>query len=358
MILSWVNRFTLKTGWSRGERWSRINFFKLSFSTDGTPKVLYPLKSRTLVKVSGPEAGQFLQGLITNDIKHLEDAGAQSMYAMFLNNRGRVLYDTLVHKWAGENVFMLECDKSIQNLLQKHLKIYKLKRDVQIGDVSRLFNVWALIGPPDLEVSHEQEKLNISLFKDPRLRELGYRLVTSTDVANLDLHNTFGKDIVIKDDEQEYQALKYSLGVSEGAEDLFPGSCFPLEANCDYLHGISFHKGCYIGQELTARIHHTGVVRKRIMPIVFKNISNEEELEKDAAVWAASEPAQIKVGKLKSRVQDVGLGLVRIKEALEAKTLTVGKTPVEIIKPFWWPMEATKERLTIVKPEFEAVDTK
>lgn len=342
---SQVNRYSLFNKWS--------TFFK---SREDPGKVLYPLRNRGLVKVSGPEAAQFLQGLITNDMNHFEES-AKSMYAMFLNNKGRVLYDTLVHKWGGEtdHVFMLECDKGIQHLLQQHLKIYKLKRDIKIEAVSDQYKLWAFIAPPDFDKDFCETvtEHNISVYKDPRLADLGHRLITTPEMGQLNIREAIGKDTIFKNDEREYQELRYRLGVSEGAEDMFPGTCFPLEANCDYLHGVSFHKGCYIGQELTARVHHTGVVRKRIMPIHLVDIQKKEDLVKDATIWAISEKGRTNLGKFKAYAGTYGIGLVRIKEALEAQSINIGPNKGGIIKPHWWPVEAPKEKLSVLKTENE-----
>lgn len=329
MILYQVNRILNKT--------FVINKF-LRYVHNETPyssNILYPLRSRGLLKVAGEDASVFLQGLITNDMKHFEE-GAKSMYAMFLNNKGRVLFDTLIHKWGTEESFLLECDNKLTELLQKHLKIYKLKRKVSIEDVNKDFSVFALtcLNAPNLS----DDKINI--YKDPRLSDLGYRVISHVDVKGSEVAQSMGKDVT-ESNEESYQYLRYKLGVSEGADDLPPGTSFPLEANCDYLHGVSFHKGCYIGQELTARVHHTGVVRKRIMPIKFiEPIS--KTIEKDSVISASDNPKS-NLGKLKGVVRNYGIGLVRIKEALDAKTLNVRSYSAEALKPAWWPIEAPKE---------------
>lgn len=350
MITSQLNRFTFRNQWSR-------NFFRSSSTSEDSSKVLYPLKNRSLIKVSGSQASQFLQGLITNDMKHFEE-GAQSMYAMFLNNKGRILYDTLLHKWGGDNTFLIECDKNVNRLLQRHLNIYKLKKDIKISDASQLLTLWALITPLDIEEICKTDILNsISVYRDPRLADLGFRVITTSDIGNFDLHSAIGKDTVIKHTDEDYHNLRYKLGVSEGADDLFPGTAFPLESNCDYLHGISFHKGCYIGQELTARIHHTGVVRKRLMPLQFLDCTDCQSVERDAPIYASVDPGRIQIGKLKNKSCDYGIGLVKIKEALESKDLFVGTTPVDIVRPHWWPIEAPKEKHSIFKSEYEAEDS-
>lgn len=304
--------------------------------------ILYPLASRNVLKVSGNDAPIFLQGLITNDMQHFEE-GANSMYAMFLNNKGRVLYDTLIHKAEGNDSFFLECDKKVLSLLQKHLKTYKLKRNVDIIDASADFQIFALVSPTEttIETAINNEQ-NINIYKDPRLSDLGHRVIVSTKINDSDVQETLGYDTVIANDDIGYTFLRYKLGVSEGAEDLPPGVCFPLEANCDYLHGVSFHKGCYIGQELTARVHHTGVVRKRIMPLKFTDVI-DGEIEKDSPITADDKKSN--VGKFKSWLNGYGLGLVRIKEALEAKVLKIGKYQIEVARPSWWPIEAPKEKV-------------
>ncbi|XP_026734370.1 putative transferase CAF17 homolog, mitochondrial [Trichoplusia ni] len=321
----------------------------MRYAHDDCAKVLYPLNSRRLLKIGGADSADFLQGLVTNDMNHFAE-GARSMYAMFLNSKGRILYDTLIHKWEDENAFMIECDHSVLALLRKHLQMYKLKRKVEIGDLSSGFQLWALTVPPtiDLESTTDASDIqhNISMYKDPRLEDLGYRIITTTNVDQFDLKEVFGKDTVLENDETGYKYLRYKLGVSEGADDLFPGASLPLEANCDYLHGVSFHKGCYIGQELLARVYHTGVVRKRIMPIKFVNVNSVDGLERDAEIISVDDGTS-NVGKLKSYAFNCGLGLVRIKEALAAQTLCVGPHTIEIVKPAWWPAEAPKEK---VKP--------
>lgn len=283
-------------------------------------KILYPLESRKLLKVSGNDAPLFLQGLVTNDMQHFEE-GANSMYAMFLNNKGRVLYDTLIYKWEGNDSFLIECDRNVHTSLLKHLKLYKLRRNVDIGDVSEEFRLYTLVIPTEATVDTTlHPKKNVNIFKDPRLADLGHRVVVTSKADNSYIENLLGEGTTIASNEIGYKYLRHKLGVSEGADDLPPGVCFPLEANCDYLHGVSFHKGCYIGQELTARVHHTGVVRKRILPLQFSDIV-EDDIEKDSEITVDNEKKS-NVGKFKSCVNDYGLGLVRIKEALEATALT------------------------------------
>lgn len=336
MVFCQVNRFLNKS--------LVLNTFLRLTHTRTYARVLVPLQSRQLLRVSGKDATEFLQGLITNDMKHFEE-GTKSMYAMFLNNKGRVLYDTLIYKWESEDSFLIECDKDVLASLQKHLKIYKLKRDVQIVDMNRHYNIWGLVSPVLTAIEMKLDPYSeINIFNDPRLIELGSRIIAKPNLSAPELIEIIGSDISVSENEDVYKYLRYKLGVSEGVEDMPPGTCFPLEMNCDYLHGVSFHKGCYIGQELTARIYHTGVVRKRIMPIKFLD-EVDGKVTKDSVITDPAKPTS-NLGKLKSFVCNRGIGLIRIREALEAKKLIISNYPVEILKPTWWPVEAPKEKIS------------
>ncbi|XP_072930023.1 putative transferase CAF17 homolog, mitochondrial [Epargyreus clarus] len=305
-----------------------------------TAKALYPLEGRKLLKMKGEDASIFLQGLITNDMKHFEE-GARSMYAMLLNNKGRVLFDTLIHKWEADNSFIIECDKDIAAQMQKHLKLYKLKRLVEINDINEELRLWVLTK----DSSESKSKLkDIAVYKDPRLTDLGFRIISPAQMQGAEVLDRLEEnEVKVESNEDGYKYLRYKLGVSEGAKDLPPGTSFPLEVNCDYLHGVSFHKGCYIGQEVTARVHHTGVVRKRIMPLKFSKAVTDN-LEMDSVISVSNNPKS-NLGKLKGVINDYGIGLLRVKEALEASTLNIGSYSVEVCKPNWWPIEAPKEKV-------------
>ncbi|XP_047515352.1 putative transferase CAF17 homolog, mitochondrial [Pieris napi] len=309
---------------------------------DPQRSILYPLKSKRLLLVTGNEASVFLQGLITNDMRHFEE-GAKSVYAMFLNNKGRVLFDTLIHKWGNDQSYMLECDQKIVSSLEKHLKVFKLRRKVTIENIhSDHYKLWALITPKDKSIDENIDlKGEVNIYKDPRLSELGHRIISAINITESQVINSLCNNVTVDNNEDGYRYFRYKLGVSEGADDLPPGTSFPLEVNCDYLHGVSFHKGCYIGQEVTARVHHTGVVRKRIMSLKFAE-SVKEKIENDSIITASSNPKS-NLGKLKGVADNYGLGLIRIKEALDVKSLKIGNYIAEAVKPDWWPIEAPKE---------------
>lgn len=291
--------------------------------------------SRSLIRCVGAktETSQFLQGMITNDVNHLSTESS-CIYALFLNKAGRVLYDSIIYKTSPpdqeKDAFLIECDSSIASNLAKHLKLYRVRRKIDIS-ISDEHDLWCLKSDDDTQPKPSKE---VSIFSDPRLKDIGFRIITSKDH---NLKNSLGN--VQDGSPDDYTMHRYSFGVGEGILDLLPEKSFPLESNCDYMHGVSFHKGCYIGQELTARTHHTGVVRKRLMPMVFeKPIS-----------FKLNEPVEVKneenvsVGKVRNVVGANGLGLLRIENALAAKQLSFNENKCQTEKPSWWPIEADKK---------------
>ncbi|XP_076060013.1 iron-sulfur cluster assembly factor IBA57, mitochondrial [Oratosquilla oratoria] len=310
------------------------------------------LVKRSIVSVEGKQTFPFLQGLITNDVNHLTEKSS-CLYAMVLNTQGRVLYDIIVYMQSEEHL-LLECDINMTEALIKHLKMFRVRRKVDIKplhevkpwvvfesninienikqeDMESIYMSTKAVEKPTLDVC-EQE--GVLVTRDPRMQYLGHRVLLS--------HN-INIDAVIPEVEKtqsEYEMLRMRLGVSEGAEELVYGKCLPLEANCDFLHGISFHKGCYIGQELTARTFHTGVVRKRYMPLVLKEPIPDLDLDSNVVNENGKS-----VGKIRGHFGKFGIGSMRIEQCIAAQELKVNDVPVETFKPLWWPIEAHKKKL-------------
>ncbi|XP_057654616.1 putative transferase CAF17 homolog, mitochondrial [Diorhabda carinulata] len=316
--------------------------------------ILEPLKNRGLLQVKGNETKEFLQGLITNDLAHLSEGTSGSMYTLFLNTKGRVLFDAVVYKTDNSDVYLIECDTKIEEQLMKHLRMYRVRKKIDIVSLNNEYKMHVLFKSDSIRKTREQSEYNteldlplkstlikkgndILIFKDPRITDLGCRIISKLDVK-LEKDLSVSTQISSPNCSENYKVLRYSLGVGEGVEDLPVGNCFPLESNCDYLHGISFHKGCYLGQELTARTHHTGVTRKRLMPLLFERapslLPNENTIKIN----------KINLGKLRGIEQNLGLALLKIETALEIREFKVGDELAKVWRPHWWPLELPKEK--------------
>ena len=335
------------------------------------------LPDRKTVRVAGPDAATFLQGLVTNDMEHLvpmeedateEDEGDEevaavrrrrSMYCMFLNHSGRIVFDAMVFRASDETdaapEFLLDVDAVQAPKLVKHLKLYKVRKKVKIEPAVDLrtavmFNsVSAEEATPEAQIDlpgsvfcdnnlelKEQADLDVAAdiveSVDPRVAALGRRLIGSESSLMRCCSSIERGDAAL------FSQLRHHLGVCEGSDEIPSGKCFPLEYNADYMHGVSFHKGCYVGQELTARTHHTGVVRKRIMPVRLEDAGDTEgdtfELDTDFL----NEKGK-KIGKLRAwSGGGFGLALMRVAESLEAEEILLGGSRrVAVQKPLWWP---------------------
>jgi len=332
-------------------------------------KTLERLNDRSVIRVRGNEASAFLQGLITNDMKHL-DEGAPSIYALFLNVKGRVMYDAIVYKSQKSDSYYVECDLRVAESLERHLKMYRVRRKIDIEHMGNEIAVWSMFDPTkptnlDGVADATKRKLegmilpcgarndkaskfiddDIMMYQDPRLSDLGVRILAGSRIDGHEIIGHFEPVVSLSDRVGSYKEFRYKLGIGEGVHDLPPGKALPLEINCDYLHGVSFHKGCYIGQELTARTYHTGVVRKRLMPLAFRDIETVKSLVAyDEKI--VDESGNV-VGKFRGYAERYGLGLMRINESLKARRLLLADTSVEVGKPAWWPQEFQRQKVSV-----------
>ena len=300
----------------------RVSIKALSSQTSN----LVSLTSRSIVQVNGKDSAKLLQGLFTNDINLLRGDNT-SIYSMILNVSGRILYDVMVYgETDKEDSYLLECDRSISEELVKYLKRYKLRSKVYFNHTD--LNVYALINCPYNDEIALQEQENC--FKDPRLDQLGYRILhrdSEADVTAALRVNTTVENLSLSD----YITFRYKLGISEGRNEVDNG--IPLEHNVVSLNGVSFSKGCYVGQELVARAHHTGVIRKRIMPLTFQDSHNNLTIGDTIRTEAGK-----RVGKLIGLNGQVGIGLMRVKESLvDGASFCIQEKTVVPTKPDWWP---------------------
>ena len=248
------------------------------------------LASRRVLRIAGEEAIPFLQRILTNDVRSLADAGAAPVYAALQNAQGRVRHDLFLHReFGGALLADLPAD-GFKDALDALVKL-KLRSPVTLDDAGEELRVVVAGGErsdrrdptadgsaewvPPVDAESADDDILSFLQPDPRWHGLGLRGVIPAAAAAELL--PAGADP--EEAEAAYAQWRYTLGVAEGSEEL--GGLLPLECNLAGLNAISFDKGCYIGQELTARTHHTGVVRKRIVPALFARRS--QWIAKDSA---------------------------------------------------------------------------
>ena len=260
------------------------------------------LSDRAVLALEGPEARPFLQNLITNDLTGL--APGRGLYAVLLAPQGKVLFDFLIAE--GDGALLLDCEKASAEMLAKKLTQYRLRAKVDIVIRPQLSVYAGLTGRPAERAI---------TFADPRLAALGPRSIGAVAEMPADLQGPAA-----------YHAIRLELGVPEG-KDFGRDRIFALDAGLDELHAIAFDKGCYIGQELTARMKHRGTDRKRILAV-----SAETALPQTGAVMAGDDM----IGDLVSVYGSRAFALTRLDRLEQAKArLTIDGIPVILTKPEW-----------------------
>jgi hypothetical protein len=205
--------------------------------TSASPQAETWLADRALVRISGPEARSFLQGLLTQDVLTL--APGTPRYAGLLTPQGKALFDIML--WADpqtEGDVLIDCEASRRDALIRRLTIYRLRRPVIIAPEDMLGIHWSVNDAPD------------GAAPDPRLPALGQRWLGPT---------SFG------DASAAFRAHRLSLGVTEGVSELGEDKTLWLETNAQELNGVDYAKGCYVGQENTARMHYRAKVNRRLV---------------------------------------------------------------------------------------------
>lgn len=213
------------------------------------------LPDRALLRVTGADSPAFLQGLMTNDVELLTSRQWRSLYCMFLNTQGRVLFDALIYH-GEENVFLLDIDQKCSNLAKKHLSMYKIRRNVAI-DLETQYSVYGAFNPdsevkcPELSTRSSQlgstfcsggsqapgtpqletSQSELKIFPDPRLSALGSRLLLDRS-SEISPHLPPHTELVPAESFTQHRLL---LGVTEGVEEVPVGKVTPLEYNLGKL---------------------------------------------------------------------------------------------------------------------------
>lgn len=269
-----------------------------------TEPLIAPLSGRGVLAVTGADAAKFLNGLVTNDLAPL--GVGEAAHAGLLSPQGKILFDFLALRVTGG--FLLDVARTKSAELMKRLSMYKLRADVSLADASDDFTVFALWGEG---AASSGETRNTYAFLDPRHAALGRRILAERAFAADIAAATSGREVP----EDAYHALRMALGVPEGGRDYDFGDAYPHEADFDLFGGVSFTKGCYVGQEIVARMQHKSVVRKRVV-----RVEGDEPL---AAGTDVTDGGAV-IGRIGSTDGRHALALVRLDRFIEAEAKEEG----------------------------------
>jgi folate-binding protein YgfZ len=296
---------------------ARLTFFGNIWQVPVMKAALLP--DRGVVKVAGPDARKFLNGLVTADVGKVTPA--KPCFAALLTPQGKVIVDFIIadsEAPSGDD-FYLDCPRALATALVERLGFYKLRAKVVVEDVSDIVIVTAIWDG----AAPARRGLD---YPDPRLPELGLRCISPPRPA--DVAAAVGAALV---DAAAYEAHRIALGVPAGGLDFAYGDAFPHEADMDQLHGVDFHKGCFVGQEVVSRMEHRGSARTRVVPVAFGGAAPAT----GAAVTANGKPVGV-MGSAAAGRGLTSLRLDRVDEALAGgAALTADGVELRLVKPAW-----------------------
>lgn len=300
------------------------------------------LDDRGVVRVSGPEARSFLQGLITNDVD--KAVFGRAVYAALLTPQGKYLHEffliALPEEGGGESLY-LDCERKRAADLIARLTAYKLRSKVEIEDATHRFRVIALLGdgPHDSEALHGFEGRGGPFaggvcYVDPRYAGIGARSLVPASGLNDLIDAGFTEQ-----EPEHYERLRLYYGLPDGSRDLPVEKGLILEANFDHLNAIDWKKGCYVGQELTARTRYRGLVRKRMLPV---------EIRGELPPFGAAIVDEAKtIGEMRSSFDGYGIAYLRLDDLDRAvaaeRPLTAGNASLKVLHPGWLKEQAVSE---------------
>jgi folate-binding protein YgfZ len=276
------------------------------------------LPDRGVVKVSGDDARDFLNGLLTTDATLLRPGLGR--FGALLTPQGKIIVDFLITEAPSGHGggFLIDCPRALAQALADKLGFYKLRAKVAVENLSDSLGVLAAWDgdfaiKPDLA------------FADPRNATLGWRILAPVELAQK-VADLIGAELV---DSTAYDAHRIVSGVPRGGLDFMYGDAFPHETNMDRLHGVDFEKGCYVGQEVVSRMQHRGTARTRTVRVILDDFSPEP----GTTILAGDKP----VGTMGSTAGHNGLALIRTDRAADAlgagSPLTAGGLTIRLADP-------------------------
>lgn len=262
------------------------------------------LGNRGIVTIAGPDRISFLQGLVCNDVKKITEK--QMIYAALLTPQGKYLHDFFIS--AAEGKLWLDCEKARSADLLRRLMMYKLRAQVEMSDCSENYNILA-----------SAKKLPNAIIScpDPRHDTSGYRTIQSAN-----------EDVSGYQDEAIYDNFRLKLGLPDGSRDFTVEGTLILEGNMAELDGVDFDKGCYVGQEVTARMKYRANLKKRLLPVTV------EGPLPDRGTVIVNEDGR-KIGDIRSGCGAMAIGYFRLAHMTFGKDYACGNARIAPWRPDW-----------------------
>jgi folate-binding protein YgfZ len=285
-----------------------------------TNNLYIPLENRGVLAISGCDAATFLQGLITNDINKVNPDRA--IYALMLTPQGKFLYDFFIFMM--DNKYILDCNSDKLAEISKKLSMYKLRSDVKIENLSEQYEVVALLGEKAIQmIGYDAGTVktfgNSIVYIDPR----GEKIYARAIIERENNYQLFEESGFAQGTFEAYENARINAGVPSGNVDMSTEGPFPLFFNMNELNAIDYKKGCYVGQEVTARMHHRGNIRKKLY--VIESASNSPFPAAGAEIKAGDES----IGKLLSSTNSAALCIL-LRERVEKEKYVYKVNDLEI----------------------------
>ena len=288
---------------------------------------VYILEDRAILYINGDDAKEFLQNLISNDINKVNDNN--SCFASLLTPQGKFLFEFIIVKH--KSGYFIDCEKSQANDLFKQLRIYKLRSKVEILNLSNEFVIAVFDSEKFLSFDNAKDVLGHTvkyredpIVLDPRHKELGARLIINLEKLYLSL-----KKLGLKSaDPIEYYKISHQLGIVPKDLNKLQNKLFGIECNFEELNGLDFKKGCYVGQENTARIKLKNKLSKRLLPIQV----TKGDLHQDEPIYNN----EVEIGKILIE-KDFPFALIKYLDDNFNENLNYStkNASFKIIKPNW-----------------------
>ncbi len=270
---------------------------------------LIHLPDRTIIAVSGDDRVTFLQGLVTNDVTQLDD---RAVWSALLTAQGKYLHDFIILADGGR--LLLDVEAGRRDDLLRRLRMFRLRAKVELTDLTGQLGVFAQLNTQDAERGAVTAIDGGWSIVDPRHAGLGRRLILPADTP-------------AAGEIADWDRQRISLGIPDGSRDLLPEKSILLDNGFDELGGVAWNKGCYVGQELTARTKYRGLVKKRLVPVrVAGPLPDAGTIITRGGVDA---------GEIRSGRGDLALALIRVDALSLGASLACGDAVLTPTLPSW-----------------------